>query len=268
MSLFLVVILCMTFFKSTLVFVPLTLLVLTMSYFSIAAIAFLQEKAKQRNLYGVAIILLVINQVIYLFSYGTAAYDAIGYIVLGMSGTILGFGPIALYHFATYKTQSKIQDRLYFLSYHDSLTSLKNRAHLEEMLDNYEVHKTVPFSIFMIDLNNLKEINDSLGHHVGDELLIETASLLKHVFGNFEHIVRLGGDEFLILLPNIDERSAESYKNDLKNTILQSEALDMTLSIAIGSATRTDERLSLREVIRNAEKAMYADKQRTRNKRT
>jgi len=211
--------------------------------------------------------LLVVNQIIYLLSYETASYDAIGFIVLGMTGTIIGFGPIALYHYAAYKKQSEIQNHLYFLSYHDSLTNLKNRAHLEEVLDAYEAKKTVPFTIIMIDLNNLKEVNDSLGHHVGDELLIETASLLKHVFNNFEHIVRLGGDEFLILLPHIDEKASATYRADLRHAVSSSNTLTMSLSIAIGSATRTDFQTSLRDIIRNAERNMYADKQVTRNRR-
>lgn len=264
MSLFLFLLFVMSLFENSLTYVPMTLLLLTMSFFACAASAFLHEDSKQRKLYGIAILLLVTNQIIYLFSYETAFYDAIGYIVLNMTGTVIGFGPIALYHFALYRKQSMIQDRLYFLSYHDSLTRLKNRAHLEEILDTYEIENTFPFSIVMIDLNNLKEVNDSLGHDSGDELLIETASLLKHIFNTFEHIIRLGGDEFLILLPKVDEHAVDSYKNDLKESVANSTSLNMSLSIAIGAATRRDVQEPLRDVIRRAEKNMYADKLQTR----
>ncbi|MFP4187297.1 MAG: GGDEF domain-containing protein, partial [Acholeplasmataceae bacterium] len=227
LALFIVVILGMTLFSRTLILVPLALFLLSASFYSVAALSFFRDESKQKKLYGLAIILLVIHQFIYLYTYETAAYDAIGYVILGMTGTLIGFGPIALYHSATYREQSEIQDHLYFLSYHDSLTNLKNRAHLEEVLDEYEARRTVPFSIFMIDLNNLKEINDTLGHQVGDELLVETASVLRRIFDSFEHIIRLGGDEFLILLPDVDRASAESYRKALKETIVRLQPLNM-----------------------------------------
>src|SRR6185437_2858974 len=87
---------------------------------------------------------------------------------------------------------------------HDSLTNLPNRALLHERLESMlrEVEGTDrPFSLVLLDLDRFKDVNDTLGHHIGDDLLRQAADRLLQALGATETVARLGGDEFAMLLP-------------------------------------------------------------------
>lgn len=99
------------------------------------------------------------------------------------------------------------EERIAFQAYHDALTGLMNRALVQKELHaaiNHTDHKQDAFAVLMLDINRFKEINDSLGHHTGDQVLMELAQRLRKIMHGIKQVARLGGDEFLILLPGAD----------------------------------------------------------------
>ena len=108
--------------------------------------------------------------------------------------------------------QAKAQDRIQQLAWTDELTGLMNRASFKELLKKSltEGGKPAPLALHLIDLDNFKAVNDTLGHPIGDELLIEVAKRIVNLVGGSGHVARLGGDEFVVIQPLHDQ--AVDYK--------------------------------------------------------
>jgi len=113
--------------------------------------------------------------------------------------------------FAFNEMQSQIKSReekLHHMALHDSLTLLPNRILLFDRINvainNYQRYKKI-FALFMLDLNKFKEVNDTFGHKTGDEVLIHVASRLKSILRKTDSVARFGGDEFSILMLNVDD---------------------------------------------------------------
>ena len=153
-------------------------------------------------------------------------------------------------------------------AYIDALTGINNRTSYMEYLQILEgkmrTNKDIMFSVVVFDINQLKLINDELGHDQGDRLIIETANEIREVFGG-NRIYRIGGDEFVAILDNPDPSVLISkLKNiiDKKNKIMpifKEPGIDM--SISVGYATfdpATDKTYS--DVFHRADDAMYIDK--------
>jgi len=98
----------------------------------------------------------------------------------------------------------KNEDNLKYISFHDSLTGLYNRFYFEEEMERLSKSRDLSLSIILCDIDNLKYINDSFGHDTGDIAIIEVAKILKSIFRESDIIARIGGDEFVILLQNVD----------------------------------------------------------------
>lgn len=96
------------------------------------------------------------------------------------------------------------EERLRYQATHDLLTGLHNRAYFEEQLSRMEHNRRKPASIIVVDLDNLKQVNDRFGHLAGDELLRQVANLLQSTFRAQDIVSRLGGDEFTVLMPDTD----------------------------------------------------------------
>ena len=154
----------------------------------------------------------------------------------------------------------KSEKYLKYLSFHDKLTGLYNRAYFSEELKRLNTPRTLPLSIIIGDVNGLKLINDAFGHEKGDLLLKKIARILKKCFRKEDIIARWGGDEYIVILPNtinevsvaIIDRAREACKN--KSTVT------LPLSISLGSATKNDPSKDVKEVIREAEDLMYRHK--------
>ena len=159
------------------------------------------------------------------------------------------------------------------LAYYDPLTNLPNRSLLKD-----RIHKAMQnasrqntkIAILFLDLDHFKLINDTLGHNIGDKLLIYISKLLQKEIRKSDTLSRIGGDEFVILLPNIDSINAAQYvaKNLLKilhgKHDIDSHQLYVTTSIGI--SIYPDNANTLDELITNADTAMYDAKQDGRNK--
>ncbi len=175
-------------------------------------------------------------------------------------------------NFTDISTNKQASERLALLAYHDALTQLPNRlafeAQLNHMLRVCE-RESRQLAVMLIDLDNFKNINDTLGHHVGDEILKEVADRLSHAVRGSDLVARLGGDEFVVVLPEIDSavtagRVANKIQNELADHYqIDEHALYATPSIGI-SLYPTDG-TDLTTLLRNADSAMYHAKSLGRN---
>lgn len=156
--------------------------------------------------------------------------------------------------------QKNYQERIEYLSYHDQLTSLYNRRFFEEELGRLDVPRNLPLCIIMADVNGLKLINDSFGHHKGDELLIKVGHVLKQACRADEIICRIGGDEFVIILPNMETDQAEDLIKRIKGISDQESVASLNLSISFGWEAKRHAEEDIHEVFNRAEDFMYKKK--------
>lgn len=143
----------------------------------------------------------------------------------------------------------------------DPLSGLPNRMAYEGALPRFDSSYHLPLSVVVCDLNGLKITNDTLGHQYGD-LLIQTASrLLESACQKPNFVARIGGDEFILLLSQTDEETAEERINHIKSTMAEtSQTLPFNVLMAMGTATKNHEWESLEDIIALADTRMYEDK--------
>jgi len=154
----------------------------------------------------------------------------------------------------------------------DELTGLLNRRSLHERLD-HEIKKSrrisMPLAILLIDLDRFKEVNDTLGHDMGDALLKEAAQRMKGCIRNTDALGRLGGDEFVIVMGELDDVASVGRiaKNLLEKLSASYRLRDDTVfaSASIGITVYPDDATDVRSLIKNADQAMYAAKSQGRN---
>ena len=157
-------------------------------------------------------------------------------------------------------SRKKADELLNFLSFHDSLTGLYNRAYFDEELKRLDTKRQLPLSIIMADVNGLKLINDAFGHKKGDLALIKCAEIFKKSLRDEDIIARWGGDEFIILLPKTSEKEALSIIDRIEKESPKLNGKEITISISMGSSTKTETDRSINEVILEAEDRMYQRK--------
>lgn len=156
--------------------------------------------------------------------------------------------------------ERQYQQKFEYLSYRDQLTGLFNRRYFEEELARLDDKLNLPFSIVMADVNGLKLINDSFGHDKGDELLIKVANVLNRTCDINSVISRIGGDEFVILLPRTNEKEVEQLIERIKSACENEKVVSMDLSISFGFATKHDDEENINDILNKAEDSMYKRK--------
>ncbi|RKP59052.1 sensor domain-containing diguanylate cyclase [Pararobbsia silviterrae] len=157
--------------------------------------------------------------------------------------------------------RKKAEAYLEFLGKHDVLTKLKNRSFYVDELNRLQRKGPFPITVIMIDVNDLKTVNDQLGHAAGDELLRRAGEVLTKAADKPYHAARIGGDEFALLLPGADARTGEQILEQIEQLIeLNNQFYTGTrLSFSMGSAT-CDGKERLEDAIRRADLAMYESK--------
>ncbi|WFU04619.1 EAL domain-containing protein (plasmid) [Rhizobium sp. CB3171] len=158
------------------------------------------------------------------------------------------------------------------LAYRDSLTGLPNRAWFNRVFETTLADaeaKNVQFALVILDLDNFKDVNDTLGHAAGDQLLCEVAQRLSVELRQSDTFARLGGDEFAIFLQNVGHRQNVS---EITNRLLAAiarpfhmEGRDMLVSGSLGIACYPDDGASPRDLFAHADAALYEAKARGRN---
>ncbi|AEF55722.1 bifunctional diguanylate cyclase/phosphodiesterase [Marinomonas posidonica] len=158
------------------------------------------------------------------------------------------------------------------LAYRDPLTSLPNRRHLHDNLPNtlYKNQLRSRISAFIyFDLDNFKRINDTVGHDIGDQVLVIIADRLNALKGLSDQVVRLGGDEFGILLGNIKStEEAESFATKILKSVqipITFNQREFTLSTSLGIAMIPEHGYDLVTIMQNADMALYHAKQLGKN---
>lgn len=150
------------------------------------------------------------------------------------------------------------------LAYSDKLTGVKNNtAYLQEVafLKNDILQKKANFSIFIIDANGLKYINDNYGHEIGNELIIKVTQMIAEVFGE-ENLYRIGGDEFAVILSGQTEASCEEYQKKF-DEVVDNQKGKIWASASMGYATYDKKKDSTYESVFNrADEDMYDKKVR------
>lgn len=188
----------------------------------------------------------------------------------GKNGNIIGV--LGVYNDITDQKNQHLQ--IERQARYDLLTNLPNRLYLEECLTNvHRVHQQIYSSLMFIDLDHFKSINDSLGHHVGDQLLIQVAQRLKTVIGKKGVITRLGGDEFSALLyldyqQINNKRAAQEMAESILDSFIKPFNVDehiLYLEASIGITMLNSERRSASSLFREADTAMYSAKSQGRN---
>jgi len=163
-------------------------------------------------------------------------------------------------------------DQLRHLATHDPLTGLPNRVLLDDRLEQAIVNAErngQHFAVLMLDLDRFKYINDSLGHHAGDELLNDVATRLRGVVSEIDTVARVGGDEFVLMLGPTAEKPdaigvAQRVIEALKSPIRIAD-VPLHISTSVGIAFYPDDATMPDKLIAHADAAMYCAKQRGRN---
>lgn len=154
----------------------------------------------------------------------------------------------------------ELQGRINFLTFHDSMTGLYNRNFLDEEVDRLNTSRQLPISIVMADLNGLKIVNDLMGHAEGDEIIRMSADVLRNATRTEDIVARVGGDEFLIFLPNTDAEGAEHIVQRIQAACNRRMTKLGKLSMALGHYTKYDAFENIRLCITKADEDMYAKK--------
>lgn len=161
--------------------------------------------------------------------------------------------------------RKKSEEEMIYLSCHDAMTGIYNRAFFQTELKRIDTKRNLPISVVMGDANGLKLTNDIFGHSSGDKLLRSIGDSFKKVCRSDDIIARIGGDEFVLLLPNTKEEDAKIIVNRIKEEILKIESLPMKASISLGIATKTSAKEEIHAILEEAENQMYSDKTLNRN---
>lgn len=161
--------------------------------------------------------------------------------------------------------RKKDEDKIKYLSVHDSLTGVLNRRFFEEEIKTEDNAANLPISVIFADVNGLKLTNDIFGHSEGDKLLIKSADILKNACRDGDIIARVGGDEFIILLPKTPKDKTESIIAKITSDLSKESVDSIRCSMALGYAIKTDNDENLQIITENAENEMYKTKTLNRN---
>jgi diguanylate cyclase (GGDEF)-like protein len=169
--------------------------------------------------------------------------------------------------------QKQLENTLAYLSVTDELTGLFNRRYLTRALGDsmklYRRYKT-PFSLISLDIDHFKRINDSYGHLVGDRVLSKIGKLMKNRLRVTDIVGRMGGEEFLVILPNTSEEEAIQIADNFRQVVNQTEFLNedyipFVVAVSGGVLEMTDDVTSVEDLLKRSDRLLYEAKESGRN---
>ena len=174
--------------------------------------------------------------------------------------------------FADISSGQEAVDRIYYMAHHDPLTVLANRTALDAQMEkalNSARRRGHRFALMLIDMDNFKQVNDSLGHNVGDQLLIRIADRLRDNVRASDTVARLGGDEFVVILHDIENsQSVAAITSKLARALTEPYELERHLlysTPSIGVCLYPDDGGDPETLLKHADSAMYHAKAQGRN---
>jgi diguanylate cyclase len=156
--------------------------------------------------------------------------------------------------------RKKKQEEIAFLSYHDQLTGVFNRRYYEQRIRMFADGINHPMALVMADVNGLKLINDGFGHNAGDQLLQRIAQTLIRCSGPNDVVARIGGDEFIMLLPRTDAVGTQSIIARILQELTEEQNRMFEISISFGFAIMESPEETYGSVFKLAEDRMYRNK--------
>ncbi len=174
---------------------------------------------------------------------------------------------LVLSNIEQYETIIRSEKAYAYLSYHDALTGLSNRAFVNSVLNEYQSVPSVV--VFSFDIDGLKHTNDTYGHAEGDKLICNFANVLKKCFRDGDVIARMGGDEFIAIAPYCDSLAAELIEQRIREAIrvfnANKEEPHVNIGVSLGFAVSTNNQYTLEELMKAADVLMYAEKKSKRD---
>ncbi|MCY6482869.1 diguanylate cyclase [Clostridium aestuarii] len=162
--------------------------------------------------------------------------------------------------FSDISEEKKLQNDIYYLTFHDQLTGVYNRTYFEQEFSKLDTEEDMPISIMVTDLNGLKLTNDVFGHKAGDDLIKTAAKAITESCRKCDLVARLGGDEFIIVLPNTDRNMAEKIEKKINEICSVQKTVLGKVSMAIGIATKETVEQDISTIISEADENMYSKK--------
>ncbi len=150
----------------------------------------------------------------------------------------------------------KYKEKIEYMLFHDQLTGLYDRVSYDRCIKELDKKANLPITIVICDLNGLKLVNDAFGFKTGDKLLKNIANILNKNCPQSSRIIRVGGDEFAIMLPKTTEVKANQLIEKIKNDLSKVKVESLVLSMSFGTCTKYDTEQNLYEVHSNAEDKM------------
>ncbi|HYE67214.1 MAG TPA: PAS domain S-box protein, partial [Anaerovoracaceae bacterium] len=152
------------------------------------------------------------------------------------------------------------EEEILYLSYYDQLTGLYNRRFYLEELRRIDTERNLPITLVMADVNGLKLTNDAFGHLEGDQLLKHIADTMKKHCRADDIIARIGGDEFIMLLPQTSMEQAEKLVERINGALAEEKCYPVICSVSFGWATKSEAGEDISKTYINAEDHMYRHK--------
>lgn len=156
--------------------------------------------------------------------------------------------------------QKNAEEELIYLSNCDFLTGLYNRRYFEMELKRLDSERYLPLSVIMGDINGVRLVNDAFGHVQGDQLIIDSAAVMRSCCRTGDVLARIGGDEFGLLMPNTDEATAHQLLQAIQSALKEAQEADRNdrfySSISLGFATKKNMSENILKVIKVAEEYM------------
>lgn len=190
------------------------------------------------------------------------------------SGDQLQIGSFILKYIGSGNVEAVYHEEIYRMMITDGLTGIANRRKLDEALENEFLRAKRygrPLSIAILDADHFKKVNDNHGHIVGDFVLKKLATLFQQNIRREELLGRYGGEEFVVVMPEVDSSGAfqlaEKLRKTVETTVFKSGETELPVTISVGVATLGEEK-SVKDFLDTADQALYRSKEEGRNRVT
>jgi diguanylate cyclase (GGDEF)-like protein len=182
------------------------------------------------------------------------------YFLVGVAGLVTIINILAAYFQSVREEMQTNEDEIKKLVMYDKLTGAYNRTYFEEISNVFFDRFALPVVLAMGDINGLKLINDTFGHKQGDKLLVTAVRIMKESIGENNLIVRIGGDEFVIIMPQMTIAEAEKVIETVKANCRSFYLDTIPVDISIGLSLIENRECRIEDVLEKAEERMYRNK--------